>query len=68
MVNIENVLETDSDADNLKQLIRHHFNATGSTVAEQVLDNWGEVAHQFVRVIPTEYQRILNAEKAKGSH
>jgi glutamate synthase (NADPH/NADH) large chain len=66
MVNIETVLETDSDVDGLKQLIQRHFNVTASTVADRVLDNWGEAMHQFVRVIPTEYQRIFNAENAKG--
>ena len=66
IVNIENVLETDSDVDGLKQLIQRHFNVTATSVAGRVLDNWGEVMHQFVRVIPTEYQQILNAENAKG--
>ena len=65
MVNIESLFDIKSDSDELKRLIQLHFDATGSSVADQVLDRWEEALHQFVRVIPTEYQRILSTDNTK---
>jgi len=33
--------------------------ATGSTVARQILDNWEDELRQFVKVMPTDYKRVL---------
>ena len=37
---------------------------TGSTVAERLLTNWPEQARRFVKVMPTEYRRVLNEQLA----
>jgi glutamate synthase (NADPH/NADH) large chain len=58
MVELERI-ESDEDADELRELIEMHQNHTGSTVAEKVLDNWDETLAQFVKVMPTDYKRVL---------
>lgn len=51
---------TDSnDIAELKELISKHLQYTGSTVAEQILNNWDESLKQFVKVMPTDYKRVL---------
>jgi glutamate synthase (NADPH/NADH) large chain len=64
MVELERV-ETDEDVEELKQLVELHQNATGSTVAADVLDRWDETLPQFVKVMPTDYKRVLMEKKAK---
>ena len=60
-------LETVSAAEDvieLKTLIEYHARYTGSTVARQVLDNWERSLAEFVKVMPTEYKRVLAERKA----
>ena len=64
MVELERV-EADEDVDELKQLIELHQNDTGSTVAADILDRWDETLPQFVKVMPTDYKRVLMEKKAK---
>jgi len=65
MVEFEN-LEVDADIAELKELIENHLNYTGSTVAKAALDNWEATLKQFVKVMPTDYKRVLN-EKAQAA-
>ena len=65
MVEFEN-LEVNADIAELKELIENHFNFTGSTVAKEALDNWEATLKQFVKVMPTDYKRVLN-EKAEAA-
>ena len=55
-------VETQEDKNELRGLIIKHFEYTKSRVAKKVLDNWMEVQPQFIKVYPTDYQRVL--EKA----
>nr|MBA3482083.1 glutamate synthase subunit alpha [Pirellulales bacterium] len=64
MVELERV-ESDEDADELKQLIELHQNETQSAVAADILDCWDETLPQFVKVMPTDYKRVLEEKKAK---
>jgi len=60
-------LEAVSDAADiaeLKSLISRHLEYTESTVAAQILANWDTALAQFVKVMPTDYKRVLN-ERAK---
>jgi glutamate synthase (NADPH/NADH) large chain len=60
-------LEAVSDAADiaeLKTLISRHLEYTESTVAAQILANWDTALAQFVKVMPTDYKRVLN-ERAK---
>ena len=50
------------DIGELAELIRQHHELTGSTIAIRVLEKWDQVMPQFVKVIPTDYQRVLNEQ------
>jgi len=43
----------------LKTLIKNHHQYTDSPVAKAVLDNWERSLTQFVKVMPTDYKRVL---------
>jgi glutamate synthase (NADPH/NADH) large chain len=42
-------------------LVRHH-QYTGSEVAQRLLDNWPACTEKFVKVLPTEYRRVLERQ------
>jgi glutamate synthase (NADPH/NADH) large chain len=48
----------------LEERIRVHAKETGSTLAEQLLDDWVVAAEQFVTVMPRDYRRVLDATAA----
>ncbi|MCA9215298.1 MAG: glutamate synthase large subunit [Planctomycetales bacterium] len=58
MVELEKV-ETDEDKSELKQMVEKHLEYTGSDVAKQVLTEWDTVLDKFVKVMPTDYKRVL---------
>jgi glutamate synthase (NADPH/NADH) large chain len=47
------------DAERLHKLIANHLLYTGSARAKVLLDNWAEIRHRFVKVMPVEYRRAL---------
>lgn len=47
----------------LKRQIGRHARYTDSPVAKSILDDWNRYIPQFVRVIPTEYKRILESPR-----
>jgi glutamate synthase (NADPH/NADH) large chain len=66
MVELESV-SADEDIAELRQLIENHAEYTGSTVAQQVLENWQTSLNQFVKVMPTDYKRVLLQRAAKDA-
>ena len=64
MVELESV-SNDEDIAELRQLIENHAEYTGSTVAQQVLENWQTSLPQFVKVMPTDYKRVLRERAAR---
>lgn len=64
MVELEKVVEGEDIAE-LRELIELHQNYTQSTVAADILDRWDETLPQFVKVMPTDYKRVLAEQKAK---
>ena len=62
MVELEN-LEQRKDVDELKELIDKHAIYTGSTVAKNILDSWNASVRQFIKVMPTDYKRVLEEAK-----
>jgi len=54
----------DEDETWLKNIILEHQNKTGSVVAEKVLDRWGTPSSRFVKIMPTDYKRVLEAAAA----
>ena len=63
MVTLESV-EDIEDMALLKRLIQRHARFTGSGRARQLLSTWSATVHQFMRVMPTEYRRALEAQGA----
>ena len=63
-------LETVATAEDileLKTLIENHARHTGSTVARHVLDHWEGSLARFVKVMPTEYKRVLAEREAASA-
>jgi glutamate synthase (ferredoxin) len=54
------------DGDDVKliqDMLRKHQEFTASTVAAQVLRDWDQVMKQFVKVMPVDYKKALQAQK-----
>ena len=60
LVELESLADRD-EIDELKRLIDQHAIYTGSTVAKGVLDNWKSSVREFVKVMPTDYKRVLES-------
>jgi len=58
MIELEKVHAT-SEVDELKAMVEAHQLKTGSTVAAGLLENWDAALEKFVKVIPTDYKRML---------
>jgi len=53
----------------VRQMIERHAELTGSELAKRLLDRWQQTAARFVRVLPNDYRRMLEAQarmRAKG--
>jgi glutamate synthase (NADPH/NADH) large chain len=62
MVELEALAE-DEDILDLKKAIENHLAFTGSTVAKSILHDWGRCVGRFVKVMPVDYKRVLEARK-----
>ncbi|MBE2205348.1 MAG: glutamate synthase large subunit [Chthoniobacterales bacterium] len=60
MVELEKV-EDPEEADGLRELIRRHAELTGSLRAREVLADWDNELTKFVKVMPRDYKRVLEA-------
>jgi glutamate synthase domain-containing protein 3 len=56
-------LQDEQDIDELRITIANHLEYTGSAVAERILNNWTASIDQFVKVMPTDYKRVLQQRK-----
>ena len=61
MVLLETV--TDEDEEELRDLVVRHAAYTGSTVARALLERWPEARREFVKVMPEDYKRVLEARR-----
>jgi len=52
----------DAEASSIHALLVRHHQYTGSTVARDILDSWDEFSRKFVKVMPTEYRRVLERQ------
>ena len=57
-------LDEPEDLDLVKGLLERHTEYTGSTVSSNLLDGWPAKASEFVKVMPTEYRRVLDEQAA----
>jgi glutamate synthase (NADPH/NADH) large chain len=48
----------------LHDVVRRHFEETGSTVAERLLADWGAALTRFGKVMPRDYKAVLAAKNA----
>ena len=62
MVELERVEER-GDVDALKALIDKHAIYTGSTKANALLDDWAGSVSAFIKVMPTDFKRVLEEQK-----
>ena len=62
MVNLEKVSDQE-DIEELKSLITEHEEVTGSSVANYILKDWDKSLSCFVKVMPTDYKRVLEERK-----
>ena len=67
MVELETV-EQPEDVSELQNLISLHFENTASPIAKQILDNWSSALTQFIKVMPTDYKRVLAERAQQSSH
>jgi len=62
LVQLEKVEEPE-DEKTLKTLIDQHRAFTGSAIADIILWNWDASLEHFVKVIPTEYKKVMMSKK-----
>ncbi len=64
MVELER-MDQPEDIDELRQLVAEHARFTNSAVAIDLLEDWDTAISQFVKVMPTDYKRVLEERKKK---
>ncbi|MBP6823653.1 MAG: hypothetical protein KA368_19040, partial [Acidobacteria bacterium] len=47
----------------VRGMIERHAEYTGSRRAQEILDNWAEWLPRFIRVMPNDYKRVLDAQR-----
>ena len=57
------LLEHSSSVKEVKELLRKHYEHTGSPLAKDMLEHWEQYADQFIQVTPIEYKRVLAEEQ-----
>ena len=63
MVELESLVD-ESDIWLVYGLVENHLRHTGSQVARRVLDHWTHIVPQFVKVMPTDYKRVLQTRRS----
>ncbi|MFV0317979.1 MAG: hypothetical protein ACK5O2_13595, partial [Microthrixaceae bacterium] len=51
----------DPDREFLQRTVQRHLELTGSAVAAGLLDRWDDAVGAFTKVMPNDYQRVLDA-------
>ena len=54
-------LTSGDELEQLKTLIQQHAEKTQSAVAQEILEKWTQVKNQFVKVLPRDYKKMLEA-------
>jgi glutamate synthase (NADPH/NADH) large chain len=63
LVNLEGLAEAD-EAEEVRDMVVEHLERTGSPVAAALLEDWETTLTQLVRVMPTDYERVLRERAA----
>ncbi len=64
MVEVEDL--DDEDSDLIRELVGRHVAQTGSEKGKAILDHWRSYQARLVKVIPTEYRRVLAARRREA--
>jgi glutamate synthase (NADPH) large chain len=56
-----------ADVHELKALIEAHSRHTGSELAARILDRWDDMLPHFVKVVPIDYQKVLERMREEES-
>ncbi len=56
-------VESDEDLAWLKSKIENHVAATGSDLGERLIGEWANASQRFVKVLPVDYKRAMDAMK-----
>jgi glutamate synthase domain-containing protein 3 len=62
MVSLE-PLEIHEDVALVRRLLRQHLDWTGSRAAHRILSHWQEYLPRFVKVMPNDLRRVLDAQR-----
>jgi glutamate synthase (NADPH/NADH) large chain len=52
------------DSSWLRELLSRYAEETKSDIAEKILNDWENLAEHFVKVVPVDYKRVLEAAEA----
>ena len=64
MVNLYRLIECDeTEIAKVRERIRKHIDYTHSARGQWVIENWEEILPKFIKVLPRDYERMLNAFK-----
>jgi len=64
MVNVYQLIECgDEEMALVKAKLEKHLALTGSVRAKSILDDWPETAGKFLKIMPQDYERVLQAVK-----
>lgn len=67
-IDLETIAEGSEDENELKGLIEEFYEATSSTRAREILDDWENMLPKFVKVFPVEYKKALGRMHNGDSH
>ncbi len=65
MVDLESLVD-ESDLFLVYGLIEDHVRLTSSAVGRRILDNWELMVPRFVKIMPVDYRRVLQARRAEA--
>ncbi|MFZ5446840.1 MAG: glutamate synthase large subunit [Myxococcota bacterium] len=64
MVELESLVD-ESEIWLVYGLVENHLRLTKSPLAQRVIDNWEHLVTSFVKVMPTDYRKVLQARRAQ---
>jgi glutamate synthase (NADPH) large chain len=59
--------EDQEDRDTIRTLLENHYQFTNSPLAKAVLDDFDNELRWFVKVMPTDYRRVLEERKQRAT-
>ncbi|HEX7490929.1 MAG TPA: hypothetical protein VF337_04440, partial [Candidatus Limnocylindrales bacterium] len=55
-------LSDPDESELIRRLLERHVEYTGSTRAKVLLDEWPTTVRRFIRVVPNDYRRVIEAQ------